>query len=395
MKFAKRMERLGTENAFEVMAVVKKLQAQGEPIISFGIGEPDFDTPKNIKDTGIKAIQDNQTHYSPSGGIPKFREVVAKEIEKTRGMKVDPDEVVITPGGKPVIFHTVMALVEEGDEVIGPNPGYPIYGSATNFLGGKYVPLSYREDKEFCFDVDELISKVNKNTKLIVLNSPQNPTGGVLGDKELKAIADLAKKYDFWILSDEIYSRIIFEGTFKSIAAYPGMKERTVILDGMSKTYAMTGWRLGYGIMNKQFAAHMTKMMINAVSCTATFTQYAGIEALAGSQSDVDKMVQEFKERRDIIVDGLNKIKGIKCLKPHGAFYVFPNVTQVCKNLGFPTARELQDYLLKEAKVAILARTFFGQKNEGETEEYVRFSYATAKPQILEGLARIKKAVEK
>lgn len=394
MKFAQRMNRLGTENAFVVLDEVNKLVRQGKDIISFCLGEPDFDSPDNIKKAAIKAIEDGYTHYSPSAGLPELRKIVADYIAKTRRINVSPEEVVITPGGKPIIFYTIHALIDVGDEVIYPNPGYPIYESVINFVGAKSVPAPLLEEKNFSFDMDYVKKLVNNKTKMIVLNSPQNPTGGILSSDVLKSIAEIAEKNDLWVLSDEIYSRIIYDGEFNSIASFDGLKQRTIILDGFSKTYAMTGWRIGYGVMPEELALRIAQLVTNCESCTATFTQIAAEEAYLGQQEDTKKMVAEFKLRRDLIVDGLNDITGIKCLKPSGSFYVFPNVTQVCKNLGFSDSKELQQYFLHEAGVAVLPRTSFGVKNTGEKEEYIRLSYATSRKNIENGLKRMKKAIE-
>jgi len=395
VKFAERLSRLGTENAFEVLAEVNKLKAQGRDIISFAIGEPDFDTPENIKQAGIRAIEANETHYTPSAGILPLRETIAAYISRTRGIAVDPDEVVVTPGGKPIMYFIIHALVNPGDEVIYPNPGFPIYESLINFVGGKPVPAPLLEEKEFSFDTDHLRSLITPKTKLIILNSPQNPTGGMLTKADIEAIAEMAIEHDLWVLSDEIYGRMIYSGEFHSISSLPGMKERTIILDGFSKTYAMTGWRLGYGVMPKELAVWVARLITNSVSCTATFIQHAAIEALAGPQDAAEAMMREFKARRDLIVAGLNDIKGFSCKNPNGAFYTFPNVTEACRNLGFADSKQLQQYLLYEANVAVLPRTSFGMKNIGETEEYLRFSYATSQANIIEGLKRIKAAIEK
>jgi len=394
MQIAKRIGRLGTEGGFEVLVQVNRLKAEGRDIISFALGEPDFDTPQNIKDAAIKAIRDGYTHYSPSAGILPLRESIARYVSKTRGIKVHPDEVVVTPGAKPIFFDSILSCINEGDEVIYPNPGYPIYESVINFVGGKSVPLPLLEEKNFSFDIEDLQRRITPRTKMIILNSPHNPTGSILSYDDLKAIAKIAIQNDLWVLSDEIYSRIIYDREFQSIISIPGMKERTILLDGFSKTYAMTGWRLGFGVMKKELAAHIARIETNADACTATFTQYAGIEALEGSQDGTLAMVKEFQKRRDIIHQGLNDIKGIKCLKPHGAFYIYPNVTEVCQNLGLSDSTELQQYLLHKADVAVLARSCFGPRNEGEKEEYIRLSYATSRENILEGLRRIKKAVE-
>lgn len=391
--FAKKMSRLGTETAFEVLAQVNKLRAKGKNVVSFCIGEPDFDTPKNIKEAAKKALDNGYTHYNPSAGLPEAKNVFAEYIKRTRKIEVSPDEIVITPGAKPIIFYGILALIEEGDEVIYPNPGFPIYESMINFAGAKPIAMPLLEEKEFNFDIKELERKITAKTKMIILNSPHNPTGSVILKEDLAKIAELAIKNDLWVMSDEVYSRIIYGGEFSSIVGFPGMKERTILIEGHSKTYAMTGWRLGYGVMNKDLAVQISRLMTNSNSCTATFTQIAGIEAYKGPQSETENMIKEFKERRDLIVEGLNSIEGIKCLNPKGAFYVFPNVTAVCRKLGFVDSKQLQQYLLYEAKVAALARTCFGSKNEGETQEYLRFSYAASKEDIKEGLRRIKEAV--
>jgi aspartate aminotransferase len=395
MRLAKRMSRLGNENAFVVLAEVTKLKEQGIDIINFGVGEPDFDTPLNIKNAGIKAINDNLTHYSPPAGVPDFRRSVARYISATRNIEIDMDNVIIGPSTKPIIFNAISALIESGDEVIYPNPGYPIYESLINYVGGKAVPLPLLEEKEFSFDINDLKKAITDKTRMIIINSPQNPTGGILKKDDLKAIAKIAIENDIWVMSDEIYSRIFYEGEFNSIISIEGMMDRTILVDGFSKVFAMTGWRLGYGIMPKELIISMIALNTNIITCTATFTQYAGIEGLEGPQDDTYRMVEEFRARRDIIVAGLNGIKGIKCLLPKGAFYVFPNVTQACRNLGLKDSKELQLLLLHEGNVAVLPRTSFGIKNEGEKEEYIRLSYATSRENIAEGLKRIKKVIEK
>ncbi len=394
MQIAKRTGRLGTETAFEVLAQVNKLRAEGKDIISFAIGEPDFNTPQNIKDAGIEAIKDGYTHYSPSVGILPLRKSIAHYISKTRGIEVNPDEVVGTPGAKPIIFDSILSCINEGDEVIYPNPGYPIYESVINFVGGKPVPLPLLEEKNFSFDTEDLQKRITPKTKMIIINSPQNPTGGILNYDDLKTIAKIAIENDIWVLSDEIYSRIIYDGKCQSIISIPGMKEKTILVDGFSKIYAMTGWQLGFGVMRKELATNVAKMEINIVSCPATFTQYAGMEALIGSQDKPLAMVGELQKRRDIIYKGLNDIKEIKCLKPQGTFYIYPNVTRACQNLNLSGSKELQQYLLHKAGIAVLARSCFGRRNKGEREEYIRLSYATSKENILEGLRRIKRAVE-
>jgi len=323
-----------------------------------------------------------------------LREAIANYVSQTRHIRVDPEQVVVTPGGKPIMFHSILATVNPGDEVVYPNPGYPIYESVIRFVGATPVPLSLREERGFSFDVDELRAKVGPKTSMIILNSPHNPTGGILKPSDLEAVAELALRYDCWVLSDEIYSRIVFDGDVYSISSIPDMEHRTIILDGFSKTYSMTEWRLGYGVMPKSLATDVTRLVTNVESCTATFVQMAGIEALTGPQDAVDRMVAEFKARRDLIVEGLNSIEGITCLLPGGAFYVFPNVTGACRRLGLRSSRELQQRLLYEGNVAVLPRSSFGMRNEGETQEYIRLSYATSRQQIEEGLRRIRSVVE-
>jgi len=348
--FADRMASLGTETAFEVLARAKALERQGKEIIHLEIGEPDFDTPKNIKEAAVKALYAGYTHYVPAAGIPELREAIAEYISKTRKIPVDPEEVVVTPGAKPIMFFAILACVDRGEEVLYPNPGFPIYESMINFVGAKPVPIPLLEENDFRLDHEYVKEKITKKTKMIILNSPENPTGGVLTKEDLKVIADcIANRDDVIVLSDEIYSRIIYEGTHESIASLPGMKEKTIILDGFSKTYAMTGWRLGYGVMRKDIAEKITQLMINSNSCTCAFVQMAGVEALKGPQDSVEKMVAEFRKRREVIVEGLNNIKGITCKKPKGAFYVFPNIKSIGKK-----SKEFSDYLLNEAGVAVL-----------------------------------------
>ncbi len=395
MQIAHRMNLLGTETAFEVLAEVNKLKASGKDIISFAIGEPDFDTPSNIIKAGITALQEGYTHYGPSAGLLPFRESIARYVSRTRGIEVNPEEVVITPGAKPIIFFSILACINEGDEVIYPNPGFPIYESVINFVGARAVPLPLLEEKNFRFDIDMLKNKISEHTRMIIINSPQNPTGGILTEEDLQEIADLAIKNNLWVFSDEIYCNMVYDGKFSSIISLAGMKERTILLDGFSKTYAMTGWRLGFGVINSELATHLTRLETNSVSCTATFTQIAGIEALEGPQEESKKMIREFHSRRDIIVEALNDIKGITCKKPGGAFYVFPNVTEACRKLKLKDSKEFQRYLLYEAGVAVLARTCFGRKNQEEDQEYIRLSYATSRENIKEGVKRIKEAVEK
>ena len=386
MNFADRMDRLGTESAFEVLAKAKGLEAQGRDIIHLEIGQPDFITPANICEAAFKAMKDGHTGYGPSAGLLEFREVIAEHISETRGVEVHPDEVTVTPGAKPIIFFTILALVDEGDEVIYPNPGFPIYESVIDFIDGKAVPLPLREEVGFGFRIEDLEASISDRTKLLIINSPQNPTGGTLAKSDLEAIADLAIKHNFYVLTDEVYSRILYEGVHDSLISLPGMKERTILLEGHSKTYAMTGWRLGYGIAPTELADKITQLTINSNSCTATFTQFAGIEALKGPQDFVHEMVAEFRKRRDAIVDGLNAIEGVSCIKPLGAFYVFPNVTQLPLS-----SQDLSDYLLEDAGVAVLPGTAFGKYGDG----YLRLSYANSLENIQEALARMDSAISR
>jgi aspartate aminotransferase len=380
MKLAASMSRLGTESAFEVLARAKALEAQGKKIIHLEIGEPDFDTPKYIRDAAVKALQEGWTHYGPSPGLPEFRKVIAEIWKAERGIPCDWENVVVTPGGKPIMFYLMLALLEPGDDVLLPNPAFPIYESVVDFIGARAVYLPLLEANEFDLDLRDFESKLTARTKLVILNTPQNPTGGVLKPETIEGIAALARKHDFMILSDEIYGRVLYEGKHLSIASLPGMADRTVVLDGFSKTYAMTGWRLGFGIMRKDLAAQLGRMQTNAVSCTASFTQRAGMAALTGPQDDALAMVEEFRRRRDVIVAGLNALPGISCLKPHGAFYVFPNITKT----GLKSS-ELERLLMEQAGVACLAGTAFGTYGEG----YLRFSYANSLENIKTALQNI------
>jgi len=378
---------LGTETAFEVLAKAKALEKQGKEIVHLEIGEPDFDTPRNIKDAAVKAINAGYTHYGPSAGLPDFREAIAQYVSKTRGIKAEADEVVVTPGAKPIMFFSILALVNPGDEVLYPNPGFPIYESMINFVDAKPVPIPLPEENDFRLEPEFVKKHVTKKTKLIILNYPENPTGGVVTKEDLKVIADcIADRDDVFVLADEIYSRIIYEGKHESIASLPGMKDKTILLDGFSKTYAMTGWRLGYGVMRKDIAQKVAQLMTNSNSCTCSFTQMAGMEALKGPQIEPEKMVAEFKKRREVVVSGLNGIKGITCKKPHGAFYVFPNI----KGTGMD-CRKLADHLLYNAGVAVLAGTCFGKYGE----DHLRLSFANSVENIKKALERIAKGVEK
>jgi aspartate aminotransferase len=380
LRLAKRMSRLGTETAFEVLVRARALERQGRHIIHLEIGEPDQDTPANIVEAAVDALHQGATHYGPSAGLPDLREAIAEDVSKSRGIKVSADEVVVVPGGKPIIFFTILALIEEGDEVIYPNPGFPIYESMINFLGGKGVPVHLWEDRDFRLDVDELTKDITDRTKLIIINSPQNPTGGVMTKEDVQDLAAAIGDRDIMVLSDEIYHRLLFEGEHYSIASVDAFKDRTIILDGFSKTYAMTGWRMGYGVMRPDLATHIARLVTNSTSCTATFTQVAGIEALRGDQSEPEKMRQEFQRRRDVMVNGLNRIKGFSCRLPKGAFYVFPNIKQT----GWPS-KKLADALLEEAGVAALSGTAFGAFGEG----YLRFSVANSIENIEIALERI------
>jgi aspartate/methionine/tyrosine aminotransferase len=392
LRLAQRMSRLGTETAFEVLVRARALEKQGKSIIHLEIGEPDMDTPANVVEAGVDALRKGYTHYGPAAGLPELREAIAAEVSSSRGIKVSPDEVVVVPGGKPIIFFTMLALVEEGDEVIYPNPGFPIYESMINFLSAKAVPIPLREERDFRLDVNELASLITDRTKLIILNSPQNPTGGIITKEDVQEIARAIGDRDIMVLSDEIYSRITYDnppgykGTPTSIASMDGMLEKTIILDGFSKTYSMTGWRLGYGVMPEWLAEAVVKLMVNSNSCTASFTQRAGIEALEGPQDSVDTMVAEFQRRRDAIVKGLNSIPGFRCPVPAGAFYVFPNV----EGTGMDS-KTLADYLLYEGGVACLDGKCFGAQGDG----YLRLSYASSFENILEAVERIRRVSAK
>lgn len=386
MKLATRMSRLGTETAFEVLAKAKALEAQGQEIIHLEIGEPDFDTPSNVIEAGVNALRGGFTHYTPAAGLLPLREAIAAEVAATRGITVHPDQVVVVPGGKPIMFYAMLALCEAGDEVIYPNPGFPIYESMINFAGARAVPLPLRMEHEFSLDPDELLGLVSERTRLIVLNSPANPTGGVVPMADLKKVAEVALARGIPILSDEIYSRMLYEDEFVSITSLPGVAEQTIILDGFSKTYAMTGWRLGYGVMPAPLARQMTKLMVNSNSCTAAFTQMAGLEALTGPQDSVAAMLSAFRRRRDLVVAGMNNIPGFRCLSPKGAFYVFPNI----EGTGL-SSQALADKLLYEAGVAALAGTCFGAYGEG----FIRFSYANSQANLTKALERISDVVAK
>jgi aspartate/methionine/tyrosine aminotransferase len=386
LRLAGRMSRLGTETAFEVLNRARELERQGKEIVHLEIGEPDFDTPANVIQAGVDALHKGWTHYGPSAGLPELRRAIADYVSRTRGVPVSSEEVVVVPGGKPIIFFTILALIDEGDEVIYPNPGFPIYESMINYVGGRAIAIPLREERDFSVDVKELASLITDRTRLIILNSPHNPTGGTLTRKDIFGIAEAIGDRNIMVLSDEIYSRLVYEGEDFSIMSVPGFKERTILLDGFSKTYAMTGWRMGYGVMRPDLAVQIARLGTNSTSCTASFTQMAGIEALRGDQSSVDKMNAEFKHRRDVFVAGLNKIKGFSCRVPKGAFYTFPNITKT----GWPS-KKLADALLEQAGVACLSGTAFGAYGEG----YLRFSVANSLENLNKALGRIEDWVGK
>ena len=383
VKLATRMHRLGTETAFEVLVRARALEAQGRDVVHLEIGEPDFDTPANVRQAGIEAIEAGWTHYGPAAGQPDLKQVIADYINRSRGTSYEPENVVVTPGGKPIMFFLILALLDEGDEAIYPDPGFPIYRSMIDFVGAKAVPLPIREEHDFRLDVAELESLITPRTRFLIINSPANPTSGVLTKDDLEAIARLAVAHDLFVLADEIYSEIIYDGEHHSISTFSGMRERTAILDGFSKTYAMTGWRLGYGVMPPDLAEQVTRLMVNSVSCTASMVQRAGIEALTGPQDDVRAMVEAFRRRRDLMVEGLNAIPGISCLRPAGAFYVFPNI----RGTGM-RSKEFADRLLEEFGVAALSGTSFGEHGEG----YLRLSYANSEENLRKALERIEAA---
>jgi aspartate aminotransferase len=385
MTVAPRMHRLGTESAFEVLARARALERAGREIVHLEIGEPDFDTPAHVKDAAKRALDAGATHYGPAAGLPELREAIAKHVSETRGVPVSSEEVVITPGAKPIMFFTILALVGTGDEVIYPNPGFPIYESVINFVGGVPVPIPLREDADFGFDLELFERSLSRRTKLIVINSPANPTGGVLDRGQLERVATLALKYGIPVLTDEIYRQFLYEGEFVSLLEFPGLQAQTILLDGFSKSYAMTGWRLGYGVMPVPLAEQVTRLMVNSASCTASFVQLAGVAALQGDQTPVARMVAEFRRRRDLFVDGLNRLPGVSCRQPRGAFYCFPNVTGTRRS-----ATEVAERLLNEAGVAALSGTAFGAHGEG----YLRFSYANSEANLRLALERMRPVFE-
>ncbi len=386
LHLAERMSHLGTETAFEVLARARSLEARGRDIVHLEIGEPDFDTPSHIVEAGVEALRHGWTHYTPSAGLPDLRQAIASEVARSRGVAVSPEEVVVVPGGKPIIFFSMLALVEPGDEVIYPNPGFPIYESMINFVGARAVPIPLREERDFRLDVNELADLISERTKLIILNSPQNPIGAVLTRNDIRDIAAVIGDRDLMVLSDEIYSRLIFEGEHYSILSEDGFKERTILLDGFSKSYAMTGWRMGYGVMRADLATHIARLVTNCTSCTASFTQKAGLEAISGEQSSVSRMRDEFQRRRDVFMARINRIQGFSCRSPHGAFYAFPNITAT----GW-RSKPLADALLEQAGVAVLSGTAFGVFGEG----YLRFSIANSVENINQGLDRIEEWIRR
>ena len=386
MKFAKRMDVLGTETAFEVLSRAKALEAQGKKIIHLEIGEPDFDTPWFIREAARAALAHGRTHYTPAAGIPELRQAICDDVQRRRGVTVRLENVVVTPGAKPIIYFPITALIEAGDEVIYPNPGFPIYESVIDFVGGKAVPLHLKEEKEFRFDLNELEALITPATRLLIINSPQNPTGGILTRDDVRAIAKIVRAHkNLLVLADEVYKNIIYEHEHASLLSEPDMLDRTILLDGFSKTYAMTGWRLGFGVMPVELAQKVEKLMINSNSCTATFVQDAGIAALRGPHEEVEGFVREFRKRRDFMVEGLNQIKGVRCLKPGGAFYCFPNISKVPMS-----SKQLADRLLNEAGVAVLSGTAFGKFGEG----YLRLSYANSIENIQAALQKMKQVIE-
>jgi len=384
MKLARRMSRLGTETAFEVLAKARVLEAEGMNVIHLEIGEPDFDTPENVINAGSDALNNGFTHYNPSPGFDELRDRIAQEISSTRGISVTGDNVVVTPGGKPIMFFVIMALVDQGDEVLYPNPGFPIYESMIEFVGGVPVPMRLHESRNFSIDVDEVASQITDRTTLMIVNSPNNPCGSIISKDDLEKLANLAKDHDLTVMTDEIYSRFLYGGEHHSITSFPGMRDRSIILEGFSKTYAMTGWRIGYGVMPIEIVEPISRLVTNSVSCTASFTQMAALEALNGSQDASYEMVSEFDKRRDIIVSGLNNIPGIRCAMPDGAFYVFPNV----EGTGM-TSQQFANDLLTEAGVACLSGESFGKYGSG----FARFSFANSVDNIETALDRIKKFV--
>ena len=384
MRLAERIQGIGTETSFEAAARARALEATGRDVIHLEIGEPDFDTPANIRHAAARALEAGFTHYGPATGLPALREAIAADATRRKGFDVSPDRVIVTPGAKPIMFYALLALAGPGDEVIYPDPGFPIYESMTRFVGATPVPIVLREENGFRLDTDELRRLVSPRTRLVIFNSPQNPTGSVLTKADIEAIAAIAVERDLTVLADEIYGRILYDGTHHSVAALPGLPERTIVLDGFSKTYAMTGWRLGYAIVPESLVLPFSRLIINSVSCTSSYSQMAAVEALTGPQDSVDAMVREFRVRRDLIVEGLNAIDGIRCLEPDGAFYVFPNVA----GTGMDGER-FADRMLYDGGVSVLAGTAFGSSGLN----HVRISYANSQEKIRDALRRIEGVV--
>lgn len=381
MRLASRMGRIGTETAFEAAARARALEATGREVIHLEIGEPDYDTPRHIMEAASRALLDEgMTHYTNATGIQPLRQAIARDVARRKGLEISPERVVVTPGAKPIMFYAMLALVDEGDEVIYPDPGFPIYESMINFVGGRAVAAPLREERDFRMDVDEVRSLVTDRTRMIVINSPQNPTGSVLTDDDLRAIAEIALERDLIVLTDEIYGRLQYEGQPTSIGSFPGMDERTITLDGFSKTFAMTGWRLGYGIVPESLTLAFSRLVINSVSCTSAFSQAGAVEALTGPQDEVDAMREEFRARRQLVVDGLNALPGVRCVMPKGAFYAFPNVS----SFGLRST-EIADHLLNDAGVSVLAGTAFGRHGEG----FLRLSYANSRENLTRALELI------
>ena len=386
MTLADRMLNLGTETAFEVLAKARALEAQGQEIIHLEIGEPDFDTPGHIVAAGVQALQEGYTHYGPTPGLPELREAIARNSREVRGINTDPAQVVVTPGAKPIMFYVILALAQPGVEVIYPNPGFPIYESMIRFSGATPVPMRLLEEKAYHPDLADLAAKITDRTRLIIINSPENPCGSALTREELETIANLARGRDLYVLADEIYKDILYTGEHYSIAAFPDLEKQTIILDGFSKSYAMTGWRLGYGIMPEELVPHITRLAVNSVSCAASFSQRAAIAALDGPQDAVQEMAAEFAQRRRLITDGLRSIPGVHCPEPEGAFYAFPSIRET----GLSSA-EFEERVLSEAGVALLSGSAFGEYGEG----YVRLSYANSQENISKALARLAEFVGK
>ena len=380
-RVAARMDTIGTEGAFAVSARARALEAQGRPMIHLQIGEPDFDTPAHVREAAKQALDEGATHYAPFPGIPELRKAIAEDVTRRKGFHADPSQVFVTVGGKGVMLYAILGLIDPGDEVIVPDPGYPIYESLTRFVGATPVPIPIRMEHEFRLDVEELAALITPRTRLLIINSPANPTGGVLTRSDLERIAELAEEHDLWVMTDEIYGRILYDGAeHVSFASLPGMADRTIVLDGFSKTFAMTGWRLGYAVVPESLKEVYGELVINTISCAPTFAQVGAVAALTGPQDDVEAMVVEFRARRDLVVQGLNEINGIRCATPLGAFYAFPDIS----GTGL-TGAEFAERLLTEADVCVLAGTAFG----GVGGEHIRISYANSRENLTEALNRI------